>query len=181
MWIDEIHECGRNCSGYANINVTKKSTLKSCPCINNFNWNDQKLICEVDCFKINNTNPYSLSDPSKCECRNAYDWLVDSFICQINCSKIWDAKDMVDNYTCSCNNDKQFNKEKLTCDQASAQSIFSNIWTILGLVASAIVFLIIMIVLVRYCWQFKTKNNKESEKKLKTNDHKPRKKKTKKV
>lgn len=60
----------------------------------------------------------------------------------------------------------------------SAESIFSNIWTILGLIASIIVFLIILIVLVRYCWQFKTKNNKESEKKLKTTDRKPRKKKT---
>lgn len=31
-------------------------------------------------------------------------------------------------------------------------------------------FCIIMIILVRYCWQFSTKNNKEHDKKLKTND-----------
>ena len=36
--------------------------------------------------------------------------------------------------------------------------------------ASIIVFCIIMIILVRYCWQFGTKNNKEHDKKLKTND-----------
>lgn len=70
----------------------------------------------------------------------------------------------------------------MTCDAASAAGFFSNIWTILGLVASIIVFIIIMIILIRYCWQFKTKDNKEHQKKLKTNDvgQKPRKRKSKK-
>ncbi len=58
----------------------------------------------------------------------------------------------------------------MTCDAASAAGFFTNIWTILGFVAGIIVFVIIMIIMVRYCWQFKTKDNKEHQKKLKTND-----------
>ena len=58
----------------------------------------------------------------------------------------------------------------MTCDLASSAGFFSNIWNILGLVASLIIFCIIMVILIRYCWQFGTKNNKEHDKKLKTND-----------
>ena len=104
--------------------------------------------------------------------------MKDQFKCRINCGKIWDARDRIDDYSCSCNGDKQFNQNLLTCDAASAAGFFSNIWTILGLVASIIVFCIIMIILLRYCWNFRTKNNKEHDKKLKTNDgtQKPKKK-----
>ena len=87
--------------------------------------------------------------------------MKDQFKCRINCSKIWDTKDQVDDYSCNCNGDKQFNQNQLACDAASAAGFFSSIWTILGFVACIIVFCIIMIILVRYCWQFSTKHNKE--------------------
>lgn len=108
--------------------------------------------------------------------------MSDLFICRIDCEKIWDAKERVDDYTCTCNKDKTFNQKMLTCDATTADAFFSSIWTILGFAASIVVFVIIMIILVRYCWQFKTKNNKEHGKKLKTNDmgQKPKKRKLKK-
>ena len=59
----------------------------------------------------------------------------------------------------------------MVCEAGAAAGLFNNIWTILGFVASIIVFCIIMVILVKYCWQFRTKNNKEHVKKLKTNDN----------
>lgn len=64
-----------------------------------------------------------------------------------------------------------FDSKSLTCNSSGDTPFFSNVWMIVGFVLCLIVVLMIIIVLAKYCWQFKTKDNKEHAKRLKSNDN----------
>jgi hypothetical protein len=55
--------------------MTKKSTLRSCPCIDNFDWLETDQKCAIDCGKVKNTQKYNLTDSAKCDCRDAFNWV----------------------------------------------------------------------------------------------------------
>ena len=45
IWIDKIKECARNCTGVKHTQLNVDSTLRSCPCINNFLWSESNARC----------------------------------------------------------------------------------------------------------------------------------------
>lgn len=60
IWIDKIKECAKNCTGVRYTKNNTDSTLISCPCIDNFAWNQDSNRCEIQCSSIPNSAAYSL-------------------------------------------------------------------------------------------------------------------------
>ena len=134
--------------------------MRSCPCIEKFIWNFDTKACEIDCTTVANASKWASVNSTVCQCQQGFNWINENFTCQIDCSKIWDATRRVDDFTCTCNNDKTFNRTQLTCDLLTEAPFFSSIWVIVGFVLCAIIILSMVIVLGKFCWQFGTKDNK---------------------
>jgi hypothetical protein len=64
-----------------------------------------------------------------------------------------------------------FDQKKLTCNSLGDLPFFSNVWMIVGFILCVVIVLMIIIVLAKYCWHFKTKDNKEHAKRLKSKDN----------